>query len=106
MSTPDTPPATPQDAAQSTVPVTPQDTAQDAVQDMPQDTAQDAVESTAQEMPQANQSQDRTTTKSEKEENGRKKEWSQEELLNLSRKFNLDLAPKVRLDLQVLNVSM
>ncbi|KAK8401360.1 hypothetical protein O3P69_002847 [Scylla paramamosain] len=85
--TPDTPPATPQD------------TAQDAVQAMPQDTAQDAVEATAQgvaqEMPQADQTQDSTTMKSEKEESGGKKEWSQEELLNLSRKFNLDLAPKL-----------
>lgn len=85
--TPDTPPATPQD------------TAQDAVQAMPQDTAQDAVQATAQgvaqEMPQADQTQDSTTMKSEKEESGGKKEWSQEELLNLSRKFNLDLAPKL-----------
>uniref|UniRef100_A0A0N7ZC84 Rab proteins geranylgeranyltransferase component A n=1 Tax=Scylla olivacea TaxID=85551 RepID=A0A0N7ZC84_SCYOL len=82
-----------------TPPDTPQDTAQDAVQATPQDTAQDAVEATAQgvaqEMPQADQTQDSTTMKSEKEESGGKKEWSQEELLNLSRKFNLDLAPKL-----------
>ncbi|MPC07945.1 Rab proteins geranylgeranyltransferase component A 1 [Portunus trituberculatus] len=91
MGTPDTPPATPQDTTQSIVPVTPQD----AVQDKPQDTAQDAVEATAQEMSPAEQSQDSSSTKSEKEESGRKKEWSQEELLKLSRKFNLDLAPKL-----------
>lgn len=97
--TPDTPPATPQDTAQGAVPATPQDAAEDAVQDAPQEAAQDAVEAiaqgAAQAVPQAEQSQDTTTTKSEKEESGRKKEWSQEELMNLTRKFNLDLSPKL-----------
>lgn len=69
-----------------------QDTAEGAPQDSAQHTPEDSTKEQPQETPPSNEN-------NAAEESGEKaearKQWSQEELLNLSRKFNLDLAPKV-----------
>lgn len=72
-----------------------QDIPQDTPPATPQDISHDAAEGTAQETPQLEQTQDDTAKELGQEEGEKKRKWSQEELLNLSRKFNLDLAPKV-----------
>lgn len=73
-----------------------EDTAEGAPEDSTQNTPED---STKEERPQeATLSNDNNTAEESGEERAEpRKQWSQEELLNLSRKFNLDLAPKVSL---------
>ena len=90
---------TPQTTTPDTPPTTPQDTTQDAVEGAAQDavggTAQDTPQDAAQETPQPEQTEDCAAKVSEQEESEKKKEWCQDELMKISRKFNLDLAPKV-----------
>lgn len=71
--------------------------AQGTPEEAPQDPAQDTPEDSTKEQPQeaTPSNKNNAAEESGEEKAEARKQWSQEELLNLSRKFNLDLAPKL-----------